>query len=71
MRMRWQDRGIPLNDATHATSLYADDLLLYLKDGEEVLEAMIDDMQDIGVLSGLKMNTGKSCLLPIDKANVE
>ena len=61
MRLRGANRGIPLRDGRHAISLYADDLLLYLKDGEKDLEAMVEDMQDFGVLSGLKLNVGKSC----------
>ena len=64
------ERGIPLRDGTHAISLYADDLLLYLGDGERGLEEMIEDMQDFGELSGLKLNMGKYGLFPINKDNM-
>ena len=69
MRSKGGRRGIPLRDGSHAISLYTDDLLLYLRDGEEHLESMLEDMQVFGRLSGLKLNAGKSFLFPIAKTN--
>ena len=53
MRTRGIDRGIPLHDCVHTISLYADDLLLYLKDGETDLIAAVEDIDDFEVISGL------------------
>ena len=43
-----------------------------MKDGNTDLTAPIEDMMyDFGVISGLRLNAGKSYLLPIDKGAID
>ena len=58
-------RGIPLRDGIHTISLYADDLILYLKDVNEGLQESIELLQDFQILSGLGINMNKSYLFPV------
>lgn len=47
-------------------ALYADDLLLFLRDTQTSLSKAMDIIKDFGHLSGLTINWEKSVLLPVD-----
>lgn len=47
-------------------ALYADDLLLFLKDPGVSLEAALAILDKFATFSGLKVNWSKSSILPVD-----
>lgn len=53
--------GIPLGDAAHQVSLYAD-LLIYVRDIDHVSAQLAPLLEDFAKLSGLRVNIDKSCL---------
>uniref|UniRef100_A0A8C7XNT8 Reverse transcriptase domain-containing protein n=1 Tax=Oryzias sinensis TaxID=183150 RepID=A0A8C7XNT8_9TELE len=59
--------GISRGGEVHKTSLYADDLLLYIANPEESIPRMLELLSSFGSLSGYKLNLGKSILFPINQ----
>ena len=64
LRQRGVDWGIPMGDGTHVVSLYADDLLIYLRDITQVPTDIMTTLDTFAKISGLKINWGKTCLYP-------
>uniref|UniRef100_A0A803K361 Reverse transcriptase domain-containing protein n=1 Tax=Xenopus tropicalis TaxID=8364 RepID=A0A803K361_XENTR len=58
--------GLQLGDLEEKVSLYADDMLLYLADPKNSLQALIRVLTNFGKHSGLKVNYDKSLVFPID-----
>ena len=66
LRKRGGEWGIPLGDGTHIVSLYADDLLLYIRDISNIPESVAQTLNEFANLSGLKVNWAKTCLFSFD-----
>ena len=60
--------GILISGYTHSVSLYADDLLVYLRDVTTGLAPLLEILHEFGRLSGLKLNSAKSCIFPLTDA---
>lgn len=52
--------GITVGEESHVISLFADDVLLYLKDPEKSVPAVLSFITFFSTLSGYKVNMGKS-----------
>lgn len=59
---------IILYGTTHITSLYADDLLLFLDHAPSSLPNVMNIISSFGLISGYKTNLKKSALLPLNIA---
>ena len=57
-------KGCSINDREEKTSLYADDMLLYLADAGSSLTSALDRISGFGVYSGFKVNWSKSVVFP-------
>ena len=60
--------GIVRNGIEQRTSLYADDLLLYISDISTSIPAILDIFSSFGPISGYKLNVDKSESLPLNAA---
>ena len=58
--------GIQREGLEFKTSLYADDLLLYVSDPTSSLPCILDILNQFGKISGYKLNLQKSELLPLN-----
>lgn len=58
--------GLTFGSLTEKISLYADDTLLYLADPGLSLHTALNVIEQFGTFSGLRINWGKSQILPID-----
>lgn len=58
-------QGIRFGKERHTISLYADDLLATLEQPACSVPALIDEHERFGRVTGLKINTGKSMILPL------
>lgn len=63
-------RGLQFLDGPLLISLYADDILLFVRHPQDNLPSLIDEISRFGTMSGLKINWGKSVLFPGMKAAV-
>lgn len=61
-------KGIQRNNTEHKVSLYADDMLLYLSEPLSSLPLTLTLLDTFGKISGYKINTQKSELMPINPA---
>lgn len=59
-------QGITVGEENHVISLFADDVLLYLKDPEKSVPAVLSSITSFSALSGYKINLGKSVALPFN-----
>lgn len=57
--------SIPLADTVHCVSLYADDLLLYIRDATSDLSTIWATLTEFTAASGLRINWEKSTLYPL------
>lgn len=53
------------------TLLYADDLLLCMKEVSSTLSVVLDIIQKFSGISGYKISSNKSSLLPLNKSIIE
>lgn len=58
-------KRIVLKSTIHKTSLYADDLLIYLDQVPTSLPIVLKILKEFGSISGCKINVGKSSILPL------
>uniref|UniRef100_A0A3B5M035 Reverse transcriptase domain-containing protein n=1 Tax=Xiphophorus couchianus TaxID=32473 RepID=A0A3B5M035_9TELE len=58
--------GIRIGEDHHVISLFADDVLLYLKNPNKSVPAVLSSMDKFGALSGYKINLGKSVASPFN-----
>lgn len=58
----WNLLGIPLGDSTHVVSLYADDLLIYIRNIERGADEVTQALHLFHNMSGLKVNLQKHCI---------
>ncbi len=56
-------KGINIKDDEHKISLFADDILVYLKDPTESLVELLETLQTFESLSGFKLNILKTQVL--------
>jgi hypothetical protein len=58
-------KGLKINNEEHKISLFADDIILYIKEPEQSLTYLYNEIQQFGKYSGYKINFNKSnaCLL--------
>uniref|UniRef100_A0A3B4C811 Reverse transcriptase domain-containing protein n=1 Tax=Pygocentrus nattereri TaxID=42514 RepID=A0A3B4C811_PYGNA len=61
-------KGIARAEGEHKVSLYADDMILYLSDASTSLPVVLNILSDFGKISGYRVNTQKSELMPINLA---
>ena len=61
-------RGIVRGGKEHKTSLYADDLLLYITDPQNTLPYIMKLLGQFSSISGHKINVSKSELFPVNSA---
>uniref|UniRef100_A0AAR2JMN7 Reverse transcriptase domain-containing protein n=1 Tax=Pygocentrus nattereri TaxID=42514 RepID=A0AAR2JMN7_PYGNA len=61
-------KGIVRAEGEHKVSLYADDMILYLSDASTSLPVVLNLLSDFGKISGYRVNTQKSELMPINLA---
>ena len=61
-------RGIVRGGKEHKTSLYADDLLLYITDPQNTLPYLMKLLDLFSSISGHKINVSKSELFPVNSA---
>lgn len=66
LRSSDQVRGFEYGTLHEKVALYADDLLLFLGDTSDSLSSAITLITEFGDYSGLRINWGKSVLLPVD-----
>lgn len=59
-------KGLKLGPLTEKISIYADDTLSYLADSGPSLHNALQTIEQFGKFSGLKINWGKSQILPIE-----
>lgn len=59
-------KGIQRKDLEFKTSLYADDLLLYVSNPTSSITYILDTLNQFGKISGYKLNLQKSELLPLN-----
>lgn len=64
LRSTQDEWGIPLGYGTHTVSLYADDLLICLRDVGQSCTVIEDALSRFAAVSGLKVNWEKLCLYP-------
>lgn len=57
--------GIKLDESTHIISLYADDVLLYLRNGAVGIQEMLRILEEFEELSGLRLNRRKTHIFPM------
>ena len=65
LRQAGEEWGITLGDGLHAISLYADDLLLYVRDVNEIQHSLAYILRTFALFSGLRINWAKICLYNI------
>ena len=53
-------QGITIKDTEHKIALYADDVLLYVRNPDVCLTALLDLLELFGTYSGYKLNITKS-----------
>uniref|UniRef100_A0A803JYC0 Reverse transcriptase domain-containing protein n=1 Tax=Xenopus tropicalis TaxID=8364 RepID=A0A803JYC0_XENTR len=58
--------GLQVGRLIEKVSLYADDMLLYLANPNEVLSNALSQIEEFGIYSGLRVNQSKSLIFPID-----
>ena len=58
-------KGLKINNEEYKISLFADDIILYIKEPEQLLTYLYNEIQQFGKYSGYKINFNKSntCLL--------
>lgn len=71
LRRGGEEWGIPLGDGTHAVSLYADDLLLYIRDLHAIPNTIENTLKEFEQLSGLRVNWSKSGIYAFNDQTVE
>ena len=59
-------KGIKIGNQVLKTSLYADDLLLYVTDPKSSLPHLMDTLEDYSKSSGYKINYAKSEIMPLN-----
>lgn len=65
LRNTQDEWGIPLGDVIHAVSLYADDLLIYLRDVGQSCAAIEATLLEFASVSGLKVNWESRVCIPL------
>ena len=71
LRRMGLQHGLQITGHLHAVSLYADDILVYLKDIRIGLRPLLDILHTFGQISGLRTNITKSCIFPLSEASAE
>lgn len=64
-------QGIKIGSENHVISLYADDILLYLRDPLYSIPILFTILDQFGDLSGYKVNQSKTEIMPISKFNFD
>lgn len=67
LRSHYVARGITISGQSHVVSLYADNLLLYMKRPLSTFPELLEDVERFGLVSGLRINWEKSVLYPVKK----
>ncbi|KAJ1091063.1 hypothetical protein NDU88_004191 [Pleurodeles waltl] len=65
IRLMEREWGIIRNGLYHTISLYADDALIYIRNGCAAIPPVISLLAEFGGLSGLVVNWEKSCVFPL------
>lgn len=65
LRQGGETWGIPTAGTTHSVSLYADDLLIYVRDVTSDLSPIWTTLHDFAEVSGLRVNWEKSTIFPL------
>lgn len=58
-------QGFEVKGREHKISLYADDVLLYLRETEASIPALLESLSTFGYISGFKVNLSKTEAMPI------
>lgn len=64
-------QGVLRGEREHKVSLYADDLLLYVRNPHESIPSIMSVLTEFGKVSGYKLNLSKSELFPINKVALD
>ena len=65
IRTHPQVKGINSGSKDHVISLYADDILLFLKEPKTTIPVVLEIIQEFSKFSGYKINVSKSIALPL------
>ena len=60
IRLEQKINGIDIAGANHKLSMYADDIIIFLSDPEQSIEALINVIGEFGTISGYALNVNKS-----------
>lgn len=71
IRTTEEEKSRQIQDTSHGTSLYADDLLLYMNEVPCTLPAAFDITQKFSAIFGYEINSNKPSLLPPNESMLE
>lgn len=60
IRLGQKINGIAKAGVSHKLSVYADDIIIYLSDPEQSIEALMNIIGEFGIISGYALNFNKS-----------
>lgn len=60
--------GITIGQQEHRLALYADDVIIFLKDMRKFIPALLEQIKTFGKISGYKMNTSKTSIMLLNHA---
>lgn len=69
--MTEEEKPNQIQNTSHRTSLYADDLLLDMNEGPSKLPAALDITQKSSAIFGYEINSNKPSLLPLNESMLE